>query len=214
MLTVHHRALASCALVVLAGCGPETKPPTTREQAEAPTYSEQPEGDECGAIEPRALDVFESGPAELVPDAISDLPESTGLETQDEGGHTPLMIAAQLNSAEAVSVLLEAGAEVEARDETGWTPLLLAAGDNPSAEVVSVLLKAGAEVEARTVRGRTSLMIAAQHNSAEVLLALLAAGADAKAEDKTGKRALDYAKDNKKLHKTPAYEKLKDVTLK
>ena len=181
MQTVHHRVLATCALVVLAGCGPEAKPPTTQQQAEAPTPSEQHEDDESGAIEPRAENVFTSGPAELVSDAISDLPESTGLETQDGGGWTPLMLAAQHNSAEVVSVLLKAGAKVEAQDETGRTPLMAAATTS--------------ELE-------------------EVLLALLAAGANAKVENKMGKRALDYAKDNKKLYKTPAYEQLKDATLK
>jgi hypothetical protein len=59
-------------------------------------------------------------------------------------------------------VLLDLGADVEARDADGMTPLLLAAGVEQSAHALArLLLERGADVNARTPDGRTARDIAA-----------------------------------------------------
>ena len=107
-------------------------------------------------------EVFKTGaPAEVAAE-IEKLPKRlrylpTGLETLGTAVYgeafkcssTPLTHAASNNAnAEVVSVLIKAGADLEARDEDGWTPLMLAARYNTNPEVVSALIKAGANVKA------------------------------------------------------------------
>lgn len=99
---------------------------------------------------------------------------------------------------EEVTLCVNAGADLDARDGSGWsdctkcTPLHRAALYNENAEVVQVLLDAGAQVDARngffdTCSECTPLQAAIMYNeSAEVVKALLAAGADPNARDRAG----------------------------
>ncbi|HXL01820.1 MAG TPA: ankyrin repeat domain-containing protein [Candidatus Atribacteria bacterium] len=115
-------------------------------------------------------------------------------------------------SLEEVKKAIEAGANVNARDENGMTPLMHAAGANQNPEVIKVLLEAGAEVNARDEDGWTPLMQAACFNqNPEVIKVLLEAGADGKIRCKEGKTAFDYAKENKHLRNTEVYWLLKDA---
>jgi len=50
-------------------------------------------------------------------------------ETRDDRGRTPLMAAAQRNTAPVVEVLLQAGADVRARDLAGHTAADLSSGN-------------------------------------------------------------------------------------
>ena len=98
------------------------------------------------------------------------------------GGATPLhwavRRAAVAGSVEAVGLLLNAGASVDAADATGETPLHKAAA-NGDAEVCERLLEAGAALEARNLRGATPLRRAAAAGQVVTSMVLLAAGADA-----------------------------------
>ncbi|NCG57103.1 MAG: hypothetical protein GWP35_09400 [Proteobacteria bacterium] len=90
------------------------------------------------------------------------------------------MLAA-LNSStpEIVPLLLEKGAEVNARDTDGFTPLMWAARSS-TPEIVQLLLEKGADVNARTTGGFTPLMVAAGNSkgkSAEIKQLLIDAGA-------------------------------------
>ncbi len=68
----------------------------------------------------------------------------------DKYGWTPLHRAAGLSENPAVIVaLLDAGANIEARDKDGWTPLHGAARFNESPAVIVALLDAGANPKAR-----------------------------------------------------------------
>ena len=105
---------------------------------------------------------------------------STGplLAATSQGGRTPLHKAVEDGHAQSVTVLLEAGADKEAKDETGLTPLVSAAGRGHAA-LVSMLLAAGADKEAKGPIGLTPLGLAGARGHAEIVETLLAAGANA-----------------------------------
>jgi len=132
---------------------------------------------------------------------------------------------ARVATAQATAACLEAGADVNARDENGMTPLLFATSDPggstpgaPASEdpaVVNVLLAAGADVNASDNRGNTALINAAvalvettnggMFDLAEdpgIVAALLAAGADVNAHSRTTA-----------LHQVAASEDLESVRM-
>lgn len=80
-----------------------------------------------------------------------------GLGSQDGLGRTPLHLAARYGAEPAaVAVLLEHGADIEARDDFHNTPLHAAIeGGNP--DTVSLLLEHGADIEARDDIGANPL---------------------------------------------------------
>ena len=131
----------------------------------------------------------------------------------DEQGFTPLTFAIFNDRIEMAQLLLDAGANLEARDNFGRTALdtaihwstsrenieavqlLLDAGADPqttlvkaiqndkSPPVVQALIDAGADLEARTGDGPTPLMLAVSSNNIEMVQLLLHAGADIYARD-------------------------------
>ena len=116
-------------------------------------------------------------------------------------GSTPLHLASEAGRDTAViSLLLGAGAAVQARDSRNYSPLHKAAeGGTPS--VVRALLQAGAEVDARAKGFSvdygwdwTPLHLAARQNAdPQVAEALLAAGADLHARGDAGRTPLHEA---------------------
>jgi ankyrin repeat protein len=100
----------------------------------------------------------------------------------------PLHYAAIYGSADAVRILLEAGAEPNARNQQQATPLIYAAWNF---EKTKLLVDSGAEVNVAAKNGITPLMIAASAlGNARSMRYLLAHGADAKATDMLGSDAL------------------------
>ena len=95
--------------------------------------------------------------------------------------------------------LLEAGAEVDAKDNDGATALMEAARRGHAA-AIAALLAAGAEVEAKYNEGATALMLAAQGGHAAAIAALVAAGAEVEAKDDNGMTALMFAEEFKQEH--------------
>jgi ankyrin repeat protein len=129
--------------------------------------------------------------------------------TRGKDGRTALMAAAaNSKNPEAVSILLKAGAEVNAQSDSGWTALMFATWQG-SPEIVSTLLKAGAEVNAQSENGWTPLLAAAANSkSPEVLAILLDTGADIKTKSKNGRSVLSFAGENKALKGTDVYARL------
>src|SRR3954452_21034132 len=74
-------------------------------------------------------------------------------------GVTPLMFAAGKGHLEVLSVLLEAGAEVDAAGDSKHTPLMLAACSGQTA-AVRMLLAAGANPRAQNSTGDPALALA------------------------------------------------------
>lgn len=93
----------------------------------------------------------------------------------DDRGITPLMYAAENGSVEAMRLLIERGAEVNAQNAFGSTALMWSVADSAK---VQLLLDHGADVNLVAKSGRTALIVAAFTNpSAEVVKLLLAKGA-------------------------------------
>jgi ankyrin repeat protein len=109
-----------------------------------------------------------------------------------EFGRTLLFDAAAAGAADAVRVLLGAGAVPEAADEYGQTPLMLAAVQS-NVLVTRLLLDSGARANAADKAGRTALFRAAAADQAGQASALLAAGAGADLKDIDGWSAVDLA---------------------
>mmetsp|Transcript_21915 Transcript_21915/g.46576 ORF Transcript_21915/g.46576 Transcript_21915/m.46576 type:complete len:211 (-) Transcript_21915:124-756(-) len=88
------------------------------------------------------------------PTTVGALMEGSGKQRRaPREGLTPLMYAAQNGSASAAKLLIEARAQVTARDEDGMRPLHFAAAAG-SIEVCSLLLRGGAEKEQADDEGR------------------------------------------------------------
>ncbi|NCF56494.1 MAG: hypothetical protein GWP41_09575, partial [Planctomycetia bacterium] len=110
---------------------------------------------------------------------ISTLLATADLQSQEV---TPLHIAASGNDLKKVSLLLEKGAEANARHTTGVPPLMFAAQFSSTPEIVQLLLEKGAEINARDTDGWTPLMIAAGKSSTpEIVQLLLEKGAELEA---------------------------------
>lgn len=110
----------------------------------------------------------------------------------DDGDETPLMRA--MNH-EICSLLIEAGADVNAQRSNGVTALMSASGIWGGLAKMEALLSAGADVNIKDEDGKTTLMYAAEQsgNLAQVKL-LIEAGADIKAKDNRGNTVLSFAK--------------------
>lgn len=90
---------------------------------------------------------------------------------------TLLHRAALEDEADKAMLLLEQGANIQAKDWCGESPLHHAAHFNSSA-VANVLMQAGANIEAKSDRGVTPLHYACWHNAAQITRKLIQAGAN------------------------------------
>ncbi|MBG83445.1 MAG: hypothetical protein CMJ40_02740, partial [Phycisphaerae bacterium] len=71
------------------------------------------------------------------------------VDSRDDNGWTPLMMASESNTHPAViEALLKAGADVHVHDtkQDHWTPLMVAAAKNSNPKVIELLLKSGAKL--------------------------------------------------------------------
>ena len=149
---------------------------------------------------------------------------SLGASTNEPGpndGFTPLHMAVIERRLEAIKVLLEAGADLEARDRNGKTPLAwgpFAYGkqekhvyeslgkphdtvfvDPGEAEGIKLLLDAGANIHATDSAGDTPLHEAVRLGSLRGVEALIARGAKPNLKNRAGETPLSLAKSRKDL---------------
>jgi ankyrin repeat protein len=121
--------------------------------------------------------------------AVRSLLES--VDVRDRRGATPLMYAAAIGSAEALTLLLDAGADVNARNDFDANALIWAAGDPVKSRI---LIEHGADVNAASKQGRRPLMMAARRDgNADLIRLMLAQGAVPDAKDTRGNTALMHA---------------------
>ena len=120
------------------------------------------------------------------------LKEGADVNVRDkEHNETPLMLAVRFADPAMVQLLLDAGSEVNARDDLGRTALFHAP---VSSEVFEALHSAGADVHARDDEGNTILMrkVSESASLADVE-ELLARGVDQGVKNQAGETALDIA---------------------
>lgn len=102
-------------------------------------------------------------------------------------GRTAIMWAAFRGRKELVKLLIDHGAEINAKDDwkgnmtrpdgtDGWTPLIFAA-DSDHEEVVKILIEQGADVNVKTKSGITALILANLWKNEEMIKMLKQAGA-------------------------------------
>lgn len=102
-------------------------------------------------------------------------------------GRTAIMWAASRGKKDIVSLLIDHGAEINAKDNwkgnrtvpegtDGWTPLIFAA-DSDHEQVVKVLIEKGADVNVKTKSGITALSLAQLWRNEEMIEILKGAGA-------------------------------------
>ncbi|EYC13196.1 hypothetical protein Y032_0044g1027 [Ancylostoma ceylanicum] len=122
------------------------------------------------------------------------------LSVTDEDGYTALHRAAYNNHLDAVSFLLEQGANAEARTKQGWTPLHSAANWG-NYEIIGRLITHGVDVNARSSGSVTALHLAisSQCENGEnvfhcVRYLLQAPGIDASVPSGSGDTPLELAR--------------------
>jgi hypothetical protein len=107
---------------------------------------------------------------------IQDNDSTRLLEETDKSGNTALHSAARWNAKEAMSALLDAKADTEAKNENGATPLELASV-NGNEQIVQLLLKRGAKIDQATGDSGNALQAAALKGDAKLVWILLGWGA-------------------------------------
>ena len=93
---------------------------------------------------------------------------------------------------EFVSLLIDAGADVNSKDNAGFTVLMLAALRRDKG-VLRLLIAACANVDAIDNNGETALMLAVFYGQTEAVQLLIATGADVNVRNNDGETALMHA---------------------
>lgn len=120
------------------------------------------------------LSAVERGDCKMV---VELLDSGSNVDTRRKGeGSTPLIVACAKGHIEVAKVLLDKGADVNARNVNGWTALM-AASANDRLDAVKLLLDRGAEVNSRHAYGHTALKLARQKNHTRIVKLLLQRGA-------------------------------------
>jgi ankyrin repeat protein len=109
-----------------------------------------------------------------------------------EAKDTALICAVYNGHKECLLLLLEKGANMEAQNNNGYTALICAA-INGQKECLLLLLEKGANIEAKNNNGYTALICAAINGHKECLLLLLEKGANIEAKNNNDNTALHYA---------------------
>ena len=86
---------------------------------------------------------------------------------------------------ENLKILIQRGADLNAKNDEGWSPLHYAVGEN-HLEVVKLLLDAGANVNVKENRGISPLDFASMFGFFEIMKLPVAKGADLNAKDNEG----------------------------
>jgi uncharacterized protein len=118
------------------------------------------------------------------------------INAKNGDGTTALMRAAAYEYHAVVALLLENGANVEARDSTGDTALLICAARGGDPAIAALLLEKGADIETKNNDGHTALMLAAAYGRPAITALLLERGANIDTKDHAGNTARMWAARN------------------
>jgi len=167
------------AALLLAGCTAPTArtasvptvtttpPPTT------PTSAPRTEA-EMTTLNARLFDAAAVGDVDAVRTAIT---EGADLESRGSGGMTPLVAATKGNRVDAALALIDAGADVNAKDDIVDSAYLYA-GARGLDEILRATLAHGADLRSTNRYGGTALIPASERGHLGTVQILLAAGVD------------------------------------
>lgn len=105
-------------------------------------------------------------------------------------GSPPLVLASQLGYTDLCRIMLELGADIEAKNKRGGTALQMAVVGKCSIEHAQMLIDAGANLESANLDGFTSAHAAAEVGYAEMIHFLSQAGANLEAQTTAGYRPI------------------------
>ncbi|KAK2177686.1 hypothetical protein NP493_585g01017 [Ridgeia piscesae] len=111
---------------------------------------------------------------------------------EDDGENTALHLAASNGHMSTAQALIDAKANVAARNRALWTPLDCAAAKG-KVDVVKVLLDAGGPIENRDKNNNTPLLLASERGHVSVVNTLIERGANVAVKDRNGLNCLDVA---------------------
>jgi len=117
-------------------------------------------------------------------------------EAKNNIGWTAVMFASRRSDVDMMSLLLDKGCDIDARDINGTTPLMTAIRTGQH-DMVKVLISHGASVDAKDNWENTALMMAADAGDPAVARMLIAAGANVNIKNVSGLTALAKAVQSK-----------------
>jgi len=118
-----------------------------------------------------------------------DISQNEDEEQEDEdNSETSLISAAEEGDIKTVKMLLENGADIEAKNNEDYTALIYAARDGHT-DMVKLLVTKGADIEAKNDRGVTPLFVAAINGQLDSVKILIEAGANIHVKNRAGKTA-------------------------
>lgn len=106
----------------------------------------------------------------------------------------PIIVAARKGNLDAVKVLVEHGADVDAQQSWGHTALMLASKEG-HADVVRFLLDQGANYKLKDKNGNNALSLASQNDQLDIASLLKRAGAQASVVAKKPKKVVEETED-------------------
>ncbi|MBB6498814.1 ankyrin repeat domain-containing protein [Pedobacter cryoconitis] len=140
----------------------------------------------------RAQDIFNAARQNDTTALAQMISNSVRIDTTDNRGSTPLIIAVYNDNEAATRLLLAKGANPNARDFSGNTALMGACFKG-LLNMVTDLYQYKTAVNQVNYNGATALIFAATFGHEDITRILLKYGADKAIKDKFGKTALDYA---------------------
>ena len=108
------------------------------------------------------------------------------VDSRDETGKTPLIMAAKLGEINKLKQLLESNADITSEDEQKWTSLSWAVANRQKQTVKFLLSAPGVYMDHKDVQGRTPFSLAAERGFIQIMHLFMENGADPYVPDNEG----------------------------
>lgn len=155
----------------LAGCAADAAPATTTPPPVS-SATPAPSAEQVAAATAALGDAVARDDLDAAASAITD---GADLEVRDADGRTPLVVSTKSNRTEMAILLLEAGADPDAKDDIEDSAFLYAGAEGFD-EILKATILHGADVTSTNRFGGTALIPASEHGHVETVRILLAAG--------------------------------------